>query len=50
MVELTRAEVEALLWHLAVVDRAYGQDQSYFGAGTSVEAKLEAALAEEGVA
>jgi len=45
VVDLTRQELEALLWHVAVVDHAYGRDHPDDGASASAAAKLESEFA-----
>jgi hypothetical protein len=47
MLDLTREEIEALLWSVAVVGHAYRHDHTDDGAGRSAAEKLEAALAEK---
>ena len=46
-VDLSLDEITTLLWHLRVVDHAYGHEHSYLGAAASAEAKLERALKDE---
>jgi hypothetical protein len=43
-IHLTREEIEAILWHINVVDRAYGHDHPADPVVSSVERKLELAL------
>jgi hypothetical protein len=44
MVDLTPEEIAALLWHVAVVEHAYGRDHPDDGASASAAKKLEADL------
>jgi predicted DNA-binding transcriptional regulator YafY len=45
VLDLTREEIEALLWSVHVIDHAYGRDHPDDGASASAARKLEAELA-----